>query len=100
MSENAITNEEAAAERMRLNLSAAEWIADSGIDFGQELGLLSVPDLSMLRMRLMDEFEVGKDYSGEGDALDRLITWLVEAVEHEIGGRWVRNHAGEVGLER
>ena len=76
-----------------LHITAKSKAADIGFDFGAELAKFEIDSLVQLRWELRDEFldahRAGSPEKAD-DPIYSLIRDMVDIIEAELGGRWIR----------
>ena len=75
-------------ELVGLHVSGKSRAADMGFDIGDEVAKLSDVDLLEFRYQIIDAFSPGDE--DELSPIEHLTRGLIEIVQAELGGRWVR----------
>jgi hypothetical protein len=71
-----------------IELDASAYEQDAGVTWSGVLKRLEEKDLLELRFGLIDYFGDSDD-DDTGESTDSAIHYLLQTIQHEIGGRWV-----------
>jgi hypothetical protein len=81
-------NKTAILDHGLIELDASAYEQDAGVTWSGVLKRLDVHDLVELRFGLIEQFG-DSDENDTGESTDSAVHYLLQTIQHEIGGHWV-----------